>query len=256
VSDSSDTTLILVPGDGGESKRYRFSPGRVRLLKRAAWVAGVVGAMLVVSWGFLFARSLRVAELESRVAALEGDLAQTRDLAATLEALEARYAQLQGLFGADVGGVDSDVWLPPPAGTRGSTSAVDRDDPTPTSWPLTERGFVTQTLLEGADATGHPGLDIAVPADSYVRASGAGTVAEVGEDPVYGRYIVLDHGNGYRTRYAHANIVFAEEGAVVRRNEVIALSGNTGRSTAPHLHFEILLDGEAVDPLSLVQQPA
>ncbi len=252
----TETTLILVPGGGGESRRYQFSPGRVRLIKRAAWVLGTLALILTVSWGFLFARSMKVSRLEARIAALEEDLAHTGELAATLEALEARYAQLQGLFGADVGGVDSDVWLPPPAGTRGATTAVDRDDPTPTSWPLTERGFVTQALLEGAEATGHPGLDIAVPADSYVRASGAGTVAEVGEDPVYGRYIVLDHGNGYRTRYAHANIVFATEGAVIRRHEVIALSGNTGQSTAPHLHFEIILDGEAVDPLSLVQQPA
>lgn len=250
------TTLIVVPGNGEESRRYHLPAGRVRLLRRAAWVLGVGAILLVVSWGFLFTRALRVAHLEQRIVVLEQDLAQTSELAATLEALEERYAQLQGLFGADVGGVESDVWLPPPAGTRGSTSAVDRDDPTPTSWPLTERGFVTQTLLEGADASAHPGLDIAVPADSYIRASGAGTVAEVGEDPVYGRYIVLDHGNGYRTRYAHASIVFPEEGVVVRRHEVIALSGNTGRSTAPHLHFEVLLDGEAVDPLSLVQQPA
>ena len=252
----ADTTLILVPGGGGESRRYKMSPRRVRLLKRAAWVLGAGAVVLIVSWGFLFARSLRVSSLEARIEVLEEDLAQTAELAATLEALEARYAQLQGLFGADVGGVESDLWLPPPAGTRGSTTAPDNDDPTPTSWPLTERGFVTQPLLDGVEATGHPGLDIAVPADSYIRASGAGTVAEVGEDPVYGRYIVLDHGNGYRTRYAHANFVFADEGAVVRRHEVIALSGNTGRSTAPHLHFEILLDGEAVDPLSLVQQPA
>lgn len=253
--DEGDTTLILVPGDGGETRRYRFSPRRARLLRRAGWVAGVAAVLLIVSWGFFFARSLNVARLEARIAVLEDDLAQTSELAATLETLEERYAQLQGLFGADVGGVESDVWLPPPAGTRGSSSAADRDDPTPTSWPLTERGFVTQPLLEGA-AAGHPGLDIAVPTDSYIRASGAGTVAEVGEDPVYGRYIVLDHGNGYRTRYAHANLVFLEAGAVVRRHEVIALSGNTGRSTAPHLHFEVLLDGEAVDPLSLVQQPA
>ena len=95
-----------------------------------------------------------------------------------------------------------------------------------------------------------------MPADSYIRASAPGSVVESGDDPVYGRYIVLDHGNGYRTRYAHANLLLVEEGAQVRRHEVIALSGSTGRSTAPHLHFEILLDGVAVDPLSLVRQPA
>jgi murein DD-endopeptidase MepM/ murein hydrolase activator NlpD len=114
---------------------------------------------------------------------------------------------------------------------------------------------VTQGLLEG-EGTSHPGLDIAVPADSYVRAAGAAIVVDVGEDAVYGRFVTLDHGDGYRTLYAHASETLVEPGQRVRRNEVIALSGSTGRSTAPHLHFEILLNGEAVDPLSMVKPPS
>ncbi|MEX0856052.1 MAG: M23 family metallopeptidase, partial [Gemmatimonadota bacterium] len=124
----------------------------------------------------------------------------------------------------------------------------------PTSWPLTEAGFVTQALL-GDVAVDHPGLDIAIPAGSYVRASGTGTVVESGPDEIYGLYLVLDHGEGYRTRYAHASLLLAEQGDVVRQNEIIALSGSSGRSTAPHLHFEILRDDEPIDPLTMVTQP-
>ena len=81
-----------------------------------------------------------------------------------------------------------------------------------------------------------------------------GVVADVGEDDVYGRYVLLDHENGYRTRYAHASHTFVELGAVVRRDEVIALSGSTGRSTAPHLHFEIHPQGgSAINPYPLVK---
>jgi murein DD-endopeptidase MepM/ murein hydrolase activator NlpD len=98
-------------------------------------------------------------------------------------------------------------------------------------------------------------LDIAVPTDSYVRAAGAGTVVDVGEGPVYGRFVVVDHGDGYTTLYGHASMTLVTRGEQVRQNEVIALSGSTGRSTAPHLHFEVLHDGEAVDPLTLVHQP-
>lgn len=250
-----DTTVIVVPGDGRESRTYRLPPGRLRLIKRAAVASGVALAVLLLVSVILFGQARKVGRLEAEVAQLRDERARTDDLAATLAEVERRYAQLRALFGADVGGVDSDVWLPPPAGTRGQPAPGD-DDPTPTSWPLTERGFVTQTLLEGADANRHLGLDIAVPADSYIRASGGGTVLEAGEDPAYGRYIVIDHENGYRSRYAHANLLLVEQGTRVRRHEVIALSGSTGRSTAPHLHFEILLDGEAVDPLTLVQQPA
>jgi murein DD-endopeptidase MepM/ murein hydrolase activator NlpD len=77
----------------------------------------------------------------------------------------------------------------------------------------------------------------------------------VGEDEVYGGFVVIDHGEGYTSLYGHASSTLVSLGQRVRQNEVIALSGSTGRSTAPHLHFEILLNGEAVDPLTMVQQP-
>lgn len=252
----NDATLIYVPGDGSESRTIALSERRIRLLRSAAWAVGVLGVLLVVSWAYFGVRSLRVSRLEARVAELEAEREEFADLARTLEEVESRYAQIRALFGSSVDGVESEVWLPPPAGSRNGRASADQDDPTPSAWPLTQRGFVTQPLLEDVEAGGHPGLDIAIAADSYIRAAGAGTVIEAGEDRVYGRYIVLDHGNGYRTRYAHANLLLVPEGASVRRREVIALSGSTGRSTAPHLHFEILLDGEAVDPLTLVQPPA
>lgn len=134
---------------------------------------------------------------------------------------------------------------------------LDSQDPQgslPISWPLTDPGFVTQSLLEGAEGE-HPGLDIAVPSGSYIRAAGAGLVSDTGQDPVYGNFVTIDHGEGYLTLYAHASEIFVEEGRRVRRNEVIALTGNTGRSTAPHLHFEIRLNGDTVDPLTLVDPP-
>ena len=80
-------------------------------------------------------------------------------------------------------------------------------------------------------------------------------MVDVGEDEVYGRFVVLDHGGGYTSLYGHASLTLVVRGQQVRQREVIALSGSTGRSTAPHLHFEILLDGEVVDPLTLVTQP-
>ena len=81
-------------------------------------------------------------------------------------------------------------------------------------------------------------------------------MVDLGEDKVYGRFIVIDHGGGYSTVYAHASLHLVEKGQHVREREVIALSGSTGQSTAPHLHFEILLGGEVVDPLTMVEQPS
>lgn len=250
-----DTTFIYVPGDGADTRTFVVPAQRVRWLKRGLKSAVVIGGLLIVSWGYFAMRSMRVSRLENRIVELEREAEQMVVLRATLEELESQYSQIRALFGSGEDGIASEVWLPPPAGGA-SGGGGDQENPEPTAWPLTQRGFVTQTLLEGADPGSHPGLDIAVAADSYIRAAGAGTVAEVGDDPIYGRFVVLDHGNGYRTRYAHANLLLVTEGTPVRRREIIALSGNTGRSSAPHLHFEVHLDGQPVDPLTLVQPPA
>lgn len=250
-----DGTVIYVPGNGAETRTWVIPARRMPWIRRGLKGGAVLLVLFVMSWAYFAMRSLHIDRLEARIQELESDAEQVEVLRATLEQLESRYAQIRALFGSGVDGIASEVWLPPPAGGA-SRSDDDQNSPVPTAWPLTQRGFVTRTLLEGEAPDRHPGLDIAVPADSYIRAAGAGVVQEVGDDPVYGRYLVIDHGNGYRTRYAHANLLLVTEGTAVRRREIIALSGSTGRSSAPHLHFEVHLDGQPVDPLTLVQPPA
>lgn len=246
-------TVMLVPDRGQESRNYRLSYTLLRVLAGVAALVALALTLVAGSWWYLAARAARATQLEEQVQALEAERDRIQDLAAKLEELERQYSKVRGLFGASSPDAPSDVWLPP--STPGRRTPPPRNTATasvPNSWPLTERGFVTQGLLDTGD---HPGVDIAVPTDSYVRASGAGTVVDVGEDAVYGRFVVLDHGEGYTSIYGHASLALVTRGQRVRRNEVIALSGSTGRSTAPHLHFEILLNGEAVDPLTLVHQP-
>lgn len=254
MSDERHLSVIVVPdGAGDESRTFRLSYRRLRILTVAAGGLALILAVMVGSWWYLAARAVRASTLEEEIADLEAERARVVALAARLEELEERYSTLRALFGSDSTDLSTDLWLPTPGGATGPPEP-DSLARLPTSWPLSTRGFVTRSLLAGSTGI-HPGVDIAVPMDSYIRAAGAAEVLDVGENEVYGRYVVLDHGNGYRTRYAHASRTFVEDGRTVRRNEVIALSGSTGRSTAPHLHFEILLDGEAVDPLTLVRRP-
>ena len=249
-------SIIVVPDGGRESRTFRVSYRTLRFAAAGVMAGALLLALMAGSWWYLAARATRVAALEEEVAVLGRDRARVEAFATQLEQLERRYEQIRGLFGSDSAQVASDLWLPPVAGRSGGVRAgADGEGSRPTSWPLTQRGFITQGLLEGLEGE-HPGLDIAIPADSYIRASGAGVVVDVGDDAVYGRFVTLDHGDGYRTLYAHASQTLVELGHRVRRNEVIALSGSTGRSTAPHLHFEILLNGEAVDPLTMVKQPS
>ncbi len=94
----------------------------------------------------------------------------------------------------------------------------------------------------------HTGIDIPAPEGTVISASREGTVSKIYEDPSYGICMLLSHPDGYETFYAHLQEAKAQTGTSVAQGEEIALSGNTGVSTGPHLHFEIRKDGTAVDP--------
>ena len=95
----------------------------------------------------------------------------------------------------------------------------------------------------------HAGADVGVPIGTTVRASRAGQVITAGWVGGYGNCVIIDHGDGVTTRYGHLSEVTVSVGKYVDQGQQVALSGNTGRSTGPHLHFEIRINGEAVDPL-------
>lgn len=96
----------------------------------------------------------------------------------------------------------------------------------------------------------HPGIDFSAPQGTPVYATGAGKVVEVKTSlSGYGKQVIIDHGFGYRTRYAHLQDFKVKEGQQVERGQGIGLVGNTGTSTAPHLHYEIYREGERVNPI-------
>jgi len=95
----------------------------------------------------------------------------------------------------------------------------------------------------------HEGIDIAVAEGTPVRAAGAGTVIYAGWMGGYGNLVVVDHGNGLSTAYAHNSSLGVGVGQSVTAGQVVSYSGNTGNSTGPHVHFEVRVNGSAVDPL-------
>jgi len=98
----------------------------------------------------------------------------------------------------------------------------------------------------------HRGIDFSVPVGTPVRATAAGRVTTVEKQRGLGRLVKIDHGDGVVTVYAHLHEAKVSRGDRVERGQVIALSGNSGRSTAPHLHYEVRLGGRAVNPLTYI----
>jgi murein DD-endopeptidase MepM/ murein hydrolase activator NlpD len=95
-------------------------------------------------------------------------------------------------------------------------------------------------------------VDFAGASGSNVMAVAAGVVVWAGERSGYGKLIEINHGDGFVTRYAHNERTLVTVGQTVKRGEPVALMGSTGRSTGPHVHFEVLRNGRQVDPLSFI----
>ena len=98
----------------------------------------------------------------------------------------------------------------------------------------------------------HNGLDIAAAPGSPIVAPADGVVSFAGYDPGYGKLVSIDHGYGVVTRFGHTSQIFVEVGQRIRRRDVIAAVGNTGRSTGPHLHYEVRVNSVPVDPYNYV----
>jgi murein DD-endopeptidase MepM/ murein hydrolase activator NlpD len=253
---SAGIRLMVIPEDGGETRSLLLSRRAAGLWLLLGVSGAFVLAAMVLTWWFFALEAWRGWRREALLDSLQAERAQILSLATQLSRVEEEYEHLRSLFGPTAAPVAPDLWLPPtgaPGEQRPGTGTLEGEN-VPSGWPLAQAGYVTQALVEGGEGA-HPGLDIAVATDSYIRAAGGARVLRTGEDPIYGRFIVLEHGQGYQTVYAHASMVLVEQGQRVRRGEVIGLTGSSGRSTAPHLHFEVLLNGLPVDTFTLVEQP-
>jgi murein DD-endopeptidase MepM/ murein hydrolase activator NlpD len=141
----------------------------------------------------------------------------------------------------------------------GGPRHLERRSPVPTGarpdfvWPV--EGTLTSPfgerdhMMGGGGTQFHAGIDLSVPAGTAVRAAQEGIVVFAGYHGAYGKAVKLDHLNGFSTLYAHNSRVLVHVGQTVKAGQAICLSGSTGRSTGPHLHFEVHKDGWPVDPL-------
>ncbi len=130
----------------------------------------------------------------------------------------------------------------------------------PSGWPVAD-GYITSPFGMRTDPftglrSNHPGIDFAAAEGSNVMVVASGIVTKAGQEQGYDGYgdmVEVNHGNGYATRYGHNERVLVHVGDRVRRGQIIAKMGSTGRSTGPHVHFEVLLNGTQVNPEQYIE---
>jgi murein DD-endopeptidase MepM/ murein hydrolase activator NlpD len=266
----ADGYTIIVHTNGALASRQLRIPGWLaRTLLITAIVLVVVITVIVAAYGPILTAAAKEPFLQQRVAQLTRENRRVDELAAALAEAEARYTHLRGMLGARVPAASRDtgefatgeerLYVAPPilarAPARSADSSEEEGPSVPHRWPLSVPSFRTRGMVSGSPSEElHPGIDLAVPEGSDVRAAGGGAVEAAGNDSSYGLFVLLRHPAGYETMYGHLSRVLVSRGDDVRAGQVIALSGNTGRSTAPHLHFEIRHNGRSIDPTTMVRE--
>ena len=254
---------IIVQRDGDlHGRTWRLPVWMLHAMIGAALLLLVAVVLGIAFFTPIAREAARVPALTRNIERLETDNRRVRELAAALDSAEASYARLRQMVGADIVpdrvALTSALIIAPPVYAAlpvGGDPAPIEGVSLPTRWPLDERGFITRGQAPGgSDEEEHPGIDIAVPAGSIVRAAGGAVVLQTGAQAEYGNFVLLEHPQGYQSMYGHLSRILAVQGSRVAAGEVIALSGNTGRSSAPHLHFEIRLNGVSIDPGTLVKE--
>jgi murein DD-endopeptidase MepM/ murein hydrolase activator NlpD len=256
------SVTVLIQRDGTtKSRSFRI---RLWVVRMGAWVVAVAVLLLltvVALYAPILRSAARVPGLERELGRLRAENARVRELSAALDSAESRYSQVRQMMGGQIvpDPVSRSSSLPVAPPIRATLAAVAPDSSRgispPQHWPLDEPGYITRGQVKaGGRDEPHPGIDVAVPVGSLVRASGGASVREAGKDPEYGLFVLLDHAQEYQSMYGHLSRILVTAGSTVDSRQVIGLSGNSGRSTAPHLHFEIRQRGLSLDPLTLVKE--
>ncbi len=282
-------TLILVPHAKARFRKFQVP---VRLLKWTGVTAGVLslaftGMTIAYARSWFALRRLHDLETENQSLTLK-----TQQYEQNAARLQAQLKTLQGMVNklGVMAGIESLPADPAVGGTGGVSSlemvAPSRDvslkdmeadverlkqrsarleafykdrslllASTPSVWPT--RGYLSAGFGNRRDPfTGqpdfHPGIDISTPIGTPVHAPADGVIVSVGVRGGYGNAIVVDHGFGVITRYEHLDRFNVAAGDKVRRGDVIGFVGSTGKSTAPHLHYEVWVNDQAQNPIQYI----
>ena len=269
--------IVLIPESDSDVRQVRLSRKIVITVTATVVLIMLYAVVETVLFWAVARKAAQVEPLRQKVRELQSsskELAKVGEELVKLRAFQQQMRRMLGAPGSDGGG-EVDV----PNLMNGSSSATDLDiteegRPFPGN-PLSEarslrganytaldipnfppvRGYVTREfyLAPLHKSPAHHGVDIAAKMGSPVLAAGDGLVLFADWTYRYGNLVLVTHRSGYISIYGHNQVMFVRAGDRVRQGEPIALLGNSGQSTAPHLHFEIWQDGAPVDPMELMQ---
>jgi len=253
-------TVIIVPHDKKGTRQYLVQYRLFYTLVALVGIGAVAMIIFVATYGRILLKAREAVMLERQVQEMTRRNEQVGELMRNLAQLRSMNLQVRRMLGLQVSEEDSLAIRPAMASVDFTDEGLVYEqeqalNSMPNFWPV--RGYITRgfDISAGSGEEGyHPGIDIAVPRGTPVRASAGGYVLEAGWDDMYGYYVLIDHGYGIKTLYGHNDRNRVTKGERVGRGQTIGYSGNTGKSTAPHLHFEVIQNNNYEDPLNYLLQ--
>lgn len=276
---TKEWTIVVLAENQSRMHQFRIK----RLWFYIAVGLGIAALSLLIVFGFMsWSLSSQVQDntaLQAKVKELEATNERIRDIAERLAELKQFEQQLRrGLLLPEGNLPTADaLWASPNQEIYSNDESLPEDESVlgvyaerltevsvegvlpadiPTHPPV--RGYVTRSFEtnRGLNDPGHYGLDVAAREGTTIQASASGLVLFAGWSYPYGNLIVIGHKSGYNTFYGHNQLLLVEPGDRVIQGQPIALLGNSGRSSAPHLHFEIWKDGVRVNPETVLARSA
>lgn len=248
-------TVIVVPHDPQKTRNYQVPYRLFYVLVTTAAIGLIAMVIFLATYGRLLVKARESIVLAGQVEELTRKNEQIGEIVRNLSELHAMDLKVRQMLGVEMAEEDS-LAMARASETEDMTDlGVDGEKEQmlrsiPSFWPV--RGYITKSYnIAGGpgDAEYHPGIDLGVERGTPVRSAASGHVDEAGWDDIYGYYVKIDHGYGIKTLYGHNDRLVVMRGERVGRGQTIAYSGNSGRSSAPHLHFEVTQDNVHVDPL-------
>jgi murein DD-endopeptidase MepM/ murein hydrolase activator NlpD len=258
-----EITLVAVPNyqNKSYSKTLSLTVFRILLVVIIIAIMGL-GVAIFMTTRFYY-QMLKINYLTRRNAQLETEYAKLQTLKERLAKLEEESQKIKNMLGVDKSPPKVDFLSLSEDETPGATE-TNKSNKNLLSSELANQlkkekvqylpgqaPLVNYVISKGFDVN-HTGVDLVAPLGTPVSATADGVIKEVGEDSIYGKYVLIEHGSDYTSFYAHLSRIIKSEGTKVVKGDFIGYLGATGKVSAPHLHFEISYKGEKVDPVKIL----
>ncbi len=244
--------VVIVPEDGRESKTFSFTPFRFFMIRSFIVLSILSFVVIAAFWGTYFSAINQLASLKSENQVLSSRVEKIDDIEENIIEMDQYIRYIR--YAMSLSGDEQPPLLEEFAANDSLKKSYELSaqsssyDQIPNILPVI--GFVSKTFQEDEE---HYGIDYSASEGTQIRATANGLVTGSYYDEALGNVLEIDHGNGYKTKYAHCQEAIAIKGNTVLRGEMIATVGNSGTATSgAHLHYEVTKDGVHINPELLI----